>query len=103
MKSTGIVRKVDHLGRIVIPKELRMALSLDNRDPVEIFVDGEQIVLKKYHHSQACVITGEITPQNFKIGNENIVISPEGAQVLLKELLENMEKESDKDLLTHSL
>ncbi|MGZ9869562.1 AbrB/MazE/SpoVT family DNA-binding domain-containing protein [Priestia endophytica] len=103
MKTTGIVRKIDELGRIVIPKELRKALNLEKRDPVEIFVDGEQIVLKKYQHPQACIITGEITSQNYKIGNKDIVVSPEGAQVLLKELLENMEEEPDKDLLTRSL
>ena len=48
MKSTGIVRKVDELGRVVIPIELRRSLDIDVKDALEIFVDGEQIVLKKY-------------------------------------------------------
>lgn len=49
MKSTGIVRKVDELGRIVLPKELRTTLSIDEKDPLEIFVDEDgRIVLKKY-------------------------------------------------------
>lgn len=48
MKSTGIVRKVDDLGRIVIPMELRRTLGIEERDPLEIFVDGSQIILKKY-------------------------------------------------------
>jgi transcriptional pleiotropic regulator of transition state genes len=48
MKSTGIVRKVDELGRIVIPIELRRTMGIDIKDPIEIYVDGEQIVLKKY-------------------------------------------------------
>jgi len=48
MKSTGIVRKVDELGRIVLPIELRRTLSIAERDSMEIFVDGESIVLKKY-------------------------------------------------------
>ncbi len=47
MKSTGIVRKVDELGRIVIPKELRRILDINVKDPIEIFVDNEKIVLKK--------------------------------------------------------
>ena len=47
-KSTGIVRKVDELGRIVIPIELRRTLGIAERDPLEIFVDGESIILKKY-------------------------------------------------------
>ena len=48
MKSTGIVRRVDELGRIVIPKEMRKKMSIDDGDPVEIFVDGDKIILTKY-------------------------------------------------------
>lgn len=48
MKSTGIVRKVDELGRIVIPMELRKSLGISEKDPMEIFVDGDQIILRKY-------------------------------------------------------
>ena len=48
MKATGIVRKIDELGRIVIPMELRRTLDIKERDPIEIFVDGEKIVLVKY-------------------------------------------------------
>ena len=48
MKATGIVRKIDELGRIVIPMELRRTMDIKERDPIEIFVDGERIVLVKY-------------------------------------------------------
>jgi AbrB family looped-hinge helix DNA binding protein len=48
MKSTGIVRKLDDLGRVVIPMELRKTLQLTIGAPVEIFIDGESIVLRKY-------------------------------------------------------
>jgi len=48
VKSTGIVRKIDELGRIVLPIELRRTLNIAERDSVEIFVDGASIVLKKY-------------------------------------------------------
>lgn len=48
MKSTGIVRRIDSLGRIVLPIELRRIMDLDIKDPVEIFVDDEHIILKKY-------------------------------------------------------
>lgn len=48
MKSTGIVRKVDELGRIVIPKELRRTLGIEEKDPVEIFINDNRIVLQKY-------------------------------------------------------
>jgi AbrB family transcriptional regulator, transcriptional pleiotropic regulator of transition state genes len=56
MKSIGIVRKVDHLGRIVLPKELRDMMNLRPHDGVEIFVDENAIVLKKYNPS--CVFCG---------------------------------------------
>ena len=48
MKSIGIVRKVDELGRIVLPIELRRTLNIAERDSVEIFVEGSSIILKKY-------------------------------------------------------
>lgn len=48
MKATGIVRKVDELGRIVLPIELRRTLDIAERDPLEIYVEGSSIVLKKY-------------------------------------------------------
>ncbi|WP_129723983.1 AbrB/MazE/SpoVT family DNA-binding domain-containing protein [Xylanivirga thermophila] len=53
MKSTGIVRKVDELGRVVIPIELRRTLGIEQKDALEIYVDGEQIILKKYQ--PACI------------------------------------------------
>jgi transcriptional pleiotropic regulator of transition state genes len=57
MKAIGIVRRVDDLGRIVIPKELRRCLCIEEGDPLEIYVDGEQIILKKYEPT--CVFCGE--------------------------------------------
>lgn len=57
MKSSGIVRKVDTLGRIVIPIELRKTFNINVNDPVEIFTEGEQIILKKYQ--PACIFCGE--------------------------------------------
>lgn len=64
MKSTGIVRKVDELGRIVLPKELRITLNINEKDPLEIFVDDDgKIILKKYE--PACVFCNsmnDVTP-----------------------------------------
>lgn len=57
MKSLGITRKVDKLGRIVIPKELRGTLSIGEKDALEIFVEGDTIVLKKYE--PACIFCGQ--------------------------------------------
>jgi transcriptional pleiotropic regulator of transition state genes len=56
-KSTGVVRKVDELGRIVIPIELRRTLDINEKDSLEIFVDGDQIILKKYE--PACIFCGD--------------------------------------------
>lgn len=48
MKSTGIVRKVDELGRVVLPIELRRTLDIEERDALEIYIDGDTILLRKY-------------------------------------------------------
>lgn len=65
MKSTGIVRKVDELGRIVLPIELRRTLDIEVKDSLEIYVDGSQIVLKKYE--PACIFCGNAKDvTNFK-------------------------------------
>lgn len=56
MKSTGIVRKIDDLGRMVIPIELRKTMNINKKDPMEIFVDEEKIILKKYE--PACIFCG---------------------------------------------
>ncbi|PTV94439.1 transcriptional pleiotropic regulator of transition state genes [Halanaerobium saccharolyticum] len=48
IKSTGIVRKIDDLGRMVIPIELRKTLNISKKDPMEVFVDGNKIILQKY-------------------------------------------------------
>lgn len=56
MKSTGIIRKVDDLGRVVLPIELRRSLGIEERDPLEIFVQEDLIVLRK--SSQVCIFCG---------------------------------------------
>ena len=48
MKSTGIVRNIDELGRIVVPKEIRQRFGIAKNDPVEIYVENENIILRKY-------------------------------------------------------
>jgi len=58
MKSTGIVRRVDELGRVVLPIELRKTLHINVRDSMEIFVDEDKVVLKKYE--PADIFTGEM-------------------------------------------
>ena len=56
MKATGIIRKVDELGRIVLPIEIRRTMDIAERDELEIFMDGDQIVLQKFQPS--CIFCG---------------------------------------------
>ncbi|MDD7388195.1 MAG: AbrB/MazE/SpoVT family DNA-binding domain-containing protein [Lachnospiraceae bacterium] len=56
MKSTGVIRKLDELGRITIPIELRRSLQLDEKDSLEIFVEGDRIILTK--HCDCDIFTG---------------------------------------------
>lgn len=65
MKATGIVRKVDELGRIVLPIELRRTLDVDIKDAMEIFTEGDNIILRKYE--PACVFCSQVKHTiNFK-------------------------------------
>ena len=57
MKSTGVVRQLDTLGRIVLPIELRRTMDISFKDMIEIFVEDDRIVLKKYH--PACIFCGD--------------------------------------------
>jgi len=57
MKYTGVVRRIDDLGRIVLPVELRRTMELDNGDSLEIFVEDNKIILKKYQ--PACIFCGD--------------------------------------------
>lgn len=74
MKATGIVRSIDDLGRVVVPKELRKTLGIKAMDSMEIFVDGEQIVLKKY--VPGCICCGSL--------NNNLKRLPNGRMICEK-------------------
>ena len=58
MKATGIVRRVDDLGRIVLPKELRDTMDIAEKDPLEIYVEGEKVILKPYR--PGCIFCGDV-------------------------------------------
>ncbi|MGL4521737.1 MAG: AbrB/MazE/SpoVT family DNA-binding domain-containing protein [Bacilli bacterium] len=94
MKSTGIVRKVDELGRVVIPIELRRTLNIAEKDALEIYVDAEQIILKKYQPNNACTITGEVADTNLRLADGKIILSREGAETLIQQLNEFLTKSS---------
>ncbi len=59
MKSTGIIRSIDELGRIVVPKEMRSKMGMSSQDPIEIYVEDDKIILKKYEN--ACSFCGSRT------------------------------------------
>jgi transcriptional pleiotropic regulator of transition state genes len=88
LKSTGIVRKVDELGRVVIPIELRRTLGIAEKDALEIFVDGERIILKKYE--PACIFSGNAEDLVYYKGK---MISKE----VIRELAEMLNEKSVKE------
>lgn len=87
MKAIGIICKVDDLGRIVIPR-------IDIKDPVEIFVEDDKNILKKYVPNNACTITGEVTADNFRLPGTDIIVSPKGAEILMEHLKRELNKKS---------
>ena len=83
MKATGIVRKVEELGRVVIPIELRNKFDIKVKDPIEIFVDSNAIVLKKYEPN--CIFCGS---------NKDLVNYHD--KLVCKGCIEKLNKESEK-------
>ena len=69
MKSTGIVRNLDELGRIVIPKEIRKKLGIEQKDPIEVFIDGNSIVLRKYE--KGCIFCNN--PKDLQVYKEKLI------------------------------
>lgn len=62
MKSTGIIRSIDKLGRVVLPKELRGTFGITTDTPLEIFTEGDTILLRKYLPAGCCEFCGEVAP-----------------------------------------
>jgi len=94
MKTTGIVRKIDGLGRIVIPIELRRALGIEIDDTMEISAQEDQIILKKYRTEKTCMITGEESDDNISLADGKIVLKPEIAQQLIKDIQDQLDRSS---------
>ncbi|CAM2806935.1 MULTISPECIES: AbrB/MazE/SpoVT family DNA-binding domain-containing protein [Salinicoccus] len=92
MKSTGIVRKVDELGRVVIPIELRRVLDIEVKDALEIYTDDDTIILKKYKPQMTCAVTGDVSEQNMRLADGRIILSQEGAEKLIEEIQSKMNK-----------
>ncbi|EOQ04912.1 AbrB/MazE/SpoVT family DNA-binding domain-containing protein [Bacillus cereus] len=84
MKYTGMQRKVDNAGRVVLPAELRNLASFSLGTQVEVSVEGIFIRLKR--HSMACNVTGEVSEDNLVLADGKIVLSPNGAKYVLVQL-----------------
>lgn len=89
MKATGIVRKVDELGRVVIPIELRKVMGIGIKDPLEIYIEDSAIILKKHDTTPRYMVTKEVSKDNLSIADGKVVLNPESARTLLKELKED--------------
>ncbi|MFC3040712.1 AbrB/MazE/SpoVT family DNA-binding domain-containing protein [Virgibacillus xinjiangensis] len=90
LRSTGVTRNVDDLGRIVIPKEIRRTMGIENRDPVEFLLEDNYIAIRKFTPNKACVVTGKVSDDNFQVGD--IWLSEEGADLLMKKMENRAEK-----------
>jgi len=85
MKNTGIVRNFDQLGRIVVPKEIRDAWHITEDTPIEIYVEDDKIILRKYERENMCVITGKSSGSNIQLPSGRM-ISKEGLLILKREI-----------------
>lgn len=92
MKATGIVRKVDELGRIVIPIELRRSLNIKEKDPMEIYVLDDKIILQKFIVEKTCHISGEQAEDNLSFADGKLILSKKSAEKLLEELKVNLQR-----------
>ncbi|WP_430510716.1 AbrB/MazE/SpoVT family DNA-binding domain-containing protein [Gottfriedia solisilvae] len=91
LKTSGIVREIDKEGRFTFPKGIRHNLEIKQHDPLEIFIDNERILLKKFNSLKACMITGEVSINNFIFDNGNIVLSKESAKLLYEHIQSYLE------------
>lgn len=97
MQNKKYIRSLDEIGRLVLPKQLRKELHLGEKQMLEVFSDGERIIIEKYDNLEPCLVTGKSKKSNhtFAFGNGRITLSPEGLDKMIEELIEY--KKSHKD------
>ena len=81
MKSTGIVRKIDELGRLVLPMEIRQTMDIQTRDALEIFTENDRIILQKYR--PACIFCGNADNVQYFKGKRICAACAEGIKAEL--------------------
>ncbi|MGU3443678.1 AbrB/MazE/SpoVT family DNA-binding domain-containing protein [Bacillus cereus] len=84
MKKTGMIRRVDAVGRVVIPRELQRILSLNKPNEVEMYVVQDQLVIKK--RNKTCFVTGEPIKYPYIFLKGKLLLSAKGAEILAKEI-----------------
>lgn len=86
MKSKGIIRRVDELGRVALPIEIRRIFNIKEKAPVKIHMNEneDKIILKKKGHLLECMVTGEISLQN-RLYSGGVVLSTRGAEILFEQ------------------
>jgi AbrB family transcriptional regulator, transcriptional pleiotropic regulator of transition state genes len=85
LKAIGIEKRVDSVGRIVIPIEIRRLLNIEFGDILEVLIDSGNIIVRKATDTK-CLITGERTGNMIKLAEGKIVVSNEGAKILRAEI-----------------
>lgn len=97
MQKKKYIRSIDEIGRIVLPKQLRKELHLGEKQMLEVYNDGERIIIEKYDNLEPCLVTGESTKSNhtFAFGHGTVTLSPEGLEKLIEELTEYKKSHED--------
>lgn len=97
MPKKKYIRSLDEIGRLVLPKQLRTELRLGERQLLEVFRDGEKIIIEKYDDLEPCLVTGQSTKANhtFSFGHGTLTLSPEGLKKLIEELSEYKKSHTD--------
>ncbi len=95
MKSTGIVRRIDDLGRVVIPKEVRRTLGIKENDPLELFVIDDMIAFKKYDQTSSIRRALDILKEELAEARENTQLDDTDITVL-KALVVSLDKNITK-------
>ena len=72
MISTGIIRSIDSLGRVVLPKELRRTFEITTDTPLEIMTEGDAILLRKYRPADACILCGQVMPGSVQLYGKTV-------------------------------
>lgn len=93
MKATGIIRRIDDLGRVVIPKEIRRTLRLREGDPMEIYTSDEGVTFKKYDYTQN--VSSAISDLEFAVCQEDDIQNKNPILLKIKELREMLSIEKD--------